>query len=133
MGKLNRPDIKRPKFNRPNPDNIKKPQIDKSDPDWYWHLIQGGKENCCICNKQLKGRPYRFIGYHKLSGEELRRHEYCEPGSSRYIEKFGGYICENLKNVKPPEKEKSYVNTFTVGTERSGKNKKIKLKLKRKT
>lgn len=133
MGKLNRPDIKRPKFNRPNPDNIKKPQIDKSDPDWYWYLIQGGKENCCICNKPLKGRPYRFIGYHKLSGEELRRHEYCEPGSSRYIEKFGGYICENLKNVKPPEKEKSNAHTITTCSKRNRKDKKIKFKFKRKT
>lgn len=134
MGKLNRPEVEikiKPKFNRPT--NIKKPQIDKSDPDWYWKMIQGGKDDCFVCGKSLKGRPHKFIGYHKFSEEPLNRHEYCEPGSPRYIEKFGGYINESMQNVKPPEKEKSYVNTSTVGTERNRKNKKVKLKLKRKT
>ena len=102
MGKLNRPDIKRPKFNRPAPDTIKKPEIDKTDPDWYWYLIQGGKENCYICDKPFKGRKKILIGYHKLSGEQLNRHEYCEPGSTRYSEKFEGYIDKSLKNVQPP-------------------------------
>lgn len=137
MAKLNRPSppstvVK--KLQRPTTNStIKKKSIDKSDPDWYWKQIEGGKDICFVCGKTLKGRPHKFIGYHKFSEEPLNRHEYCEPGSPRYVEKFGGYINESMKNVKPPEKEKSYVYTPTVGAERNRKNKKVKLKLKRKT
>lgn len=90
MPKLNRPNSK-PKLNRPT-QPIKRNKIDKSNPDWYWNLINGGDETCYVCERPLRGRKHTFVGYHKFSGEKLKRCEGCEPGSEKYLKKFGSLI-----------------------------------------
>lgn len=66
----------------------------------YWNKIKGGKDFCFVCDKIFKSHHKRtYIGKHKISGEKLYRHDFCESGSINWINKFGGKIF-NLKNKR---------------------------------
>jgi hypothetical protein len=49
-----------------------------------------------------------FVGYHKLTGEPLHRHSYCECGSVNWDKKFGGRIS-TLIRIKSKKKEESTI------------------------
>jgi hypothetical protein len=66
----------------------------------YWNKIKGGKDFCFVCDKIFKSHHKRkYIGNHKMSGEKLYRHDFCESGSSNWISKFGGRIF-NIKKQR---------------------------------
>jgi hypothetical protein len=75
----------------------------------HWNKIKGGEVNCFVCDKKFKAHHNKkYIGKHKLTGEILLRHDYCESGSNNWEEKFGGRITFNtVSNSKIKEKQKS--------------------------
>lgn len=66
----------------------------------HWDRItQTGEERCFVCGKKFrKGQDFVEIGKHRNTGEVLRRHVYCFPGSTNWIKLFGpGLIFNRLK------------------------------------
>jgi hypothetical protein len=66
----------------------------------HWDRItQAGEERCFVCGRKFR-KDQRFIeiGKHRNTGEILRRHEYCSPGSANWIKLFGeGLIFNRIK------------------------------------
>lgn len=72
----------------------------------HWNKIKGGETNCFVCDKKFKvHHRKKYIGKHKLTGEILLRHDYCESGSINWEEKFGGRIAfQTVSNSKIKDK-----------------------------
>ncbi len=79
----------------------------------HWEKIKGGSDQCFVCDKKFRqNHDKKFIGYHKLTGEVLLRHTYCESGSVNWTEKFGDRltflnkgVSKSIVKSKPKEAE----------------------------
>jgi hypothetical protein len=104
MGKLNRKtsiaSIAAEQATAPPVRKLNRQPVEKPNPDNYWELITVcGREFCFVCEGKLGDRPKKFIGLHKITEEELHRHEMCEPGSANWFKKFGGYVSKSMRGI----------------------------------
>ena len=81
-----------------------------SDEKTHWNKIEGGSDSCFVCDGrftpyQKKKQTIVLVGFHKITGDILLRHEHCESGSTNWIGKFGGRLDSRIK--LPIKREKT--------------------------